>query len=246
MRRCIAAGLAVATLAFAGHGQAQALQTGTYTLKATAGEIINGDPAYAGLLPADTQEEWVVHVPPAYSPKSPPGILVYISPTAAADVPPHWDTAIDDTNLIWISAAHSGNDVLLSRRVADALVGLKAVEDRYAHDARRVYIAGFSGGGRAASRVMSNLPGIFTGAIYICGGDSWPDGAAVERMTRARYVFMTGPDDFNRSEVRSLYGAYLKAGMTQAKLMDLVYLGHDLPAASDLGAAIAFLDGGTP
>jgi hypothetical protein len=93
---------------------------------------------------------------------------------------------------------------------------------------------------------MSNLPGVFSGAIYICGADVWPKDAHVADMARARYVFITGADDFNRGDMRALYAAYVKAGMTQTRLMDLVYLGHDLPAASDMAAAIAFLDGRAP
>lgn len=38
-------------------------------------------------------------------------------------------------------------------------------------DDQQIFVAGFSGGGRVASKLASQYPEVFAGALYICGQD---------------------------------------------------------------------------
>ena len=237
----------VAALAFAWPAAAQTPQTGTFIVSDTPIALIEDRAqAWAPTTRVDAKISWVVHVPPAYDPARPPGIVVYISSTSSGDVPKDWDGVLDRDNLIWISARDAGNDEETRRRIYDAILALALVQKRYAYDPQRLYVAGFSGGGRTASTLMATAPYLFNGALYICGVDvikaETPDLAA--RMISNRYVFMTGGGDFNHAEVKAAYKAYLKAGAMNSHLMDLKRLEHVLPAADDFAAALDLLDAG--
>ena len=237
--------LAATVLILARPAMAQTPQTGTFAVTDTPAALIgNQATAYAAMTSVDTPVTFVVHVPATYDPSHPPGILAYISPTASGDMPAGWADVLDRDNLIWISARDSGNDVETRRRIYDVILALAVVQHRYAFDGRRVYLAGFSGGGRTASEMMATAPYLFDGAIYICGAEfhrARTDELAA-RMMDDRYVFVTGGGDFNRSEIRSTWRAYVKAGAGQAHLMDLDKLPHVLPDADGLAAAITALD----
>jgi hypothetical protein len=117
-------------------------------------------------MPPDEAIEWQVYVPETYDPEHPAGILTYISPTQKGSIPPQWKTLLDEQNLIWIGANNSGNKVRVQRRMAYALTAPAVINKSYQIDDARVYLAGFSGGGRVASMVAAEYPEIFKGAIF--------------------------------------------------------------------------------
>ena len=219
---------------------------GYVSLAATADEIRGHDAGtfFGSALDPDDVNEWALYVPESYDPGSPPGLLVFISPTDSGRMPGRYRQVLDDNNLIWIGANHSGNRVRFARRISLALLATAIADSNYPIDPSRVYVSGFSGGGRTASAVAPEYAQLFTGAIYICGVDFW-EGRKPKRMDRVRdnrYVFLTGSKDFNRSETRRVHRAYRRAKVENIMLLEVPGMEHRMPPPEDLAQAIAFLD----
>jgi predicted esterase len=219
---------------------------GEVSLAATAHEIL-GDEATALLGSAlDPHEinEWAVYVPESYDPESPAGLLVFISPGDSGRMPGRYRQVLDDNNLIWIGANQSGNQVLVGRRISLALLATVIADSKYRIDASRVYVSGFSGGGRTASMLAPEYAQLFTGAIYICGADFWDrrKPKQLDRVRDNRYVFLTGSKDFNRSETRRVHRAYRRADVDNVMLLEVAGMDHRMPPPEDLAQAITFLD----
>jgi predicted esterase len=156
---------------------------GEVSLEATAHEILGDDATtlFGSALDPDEVNEWALYVPESYDPESPAGLLVFISPTDSGRMPGRYRQVLDDNNLIWIGANHSGNRIRVARRISLALLATAIADSSYRIDASRVYVSGFSGGGRAASAVAPEYAQLFTGAIYICGADFW-EGRTPKRL----------------------------------------------------------------
>jgi len=219
---------------------------GEVRLSATAHELLGDDSAglFGTALHPQEVAEWELYVPENYEPGLPAGLLVFISPTDSGRMPRRYQSVLDEKNLIWIGANHSGNQVRVARRVSLALLATAVADRNYRIDASRVYVSGFSGGGRTASAVAPEYAQIFTGAIYICGVNFW-DGRKPKRLDQVkdnRYVFLTGKKDFNRAETRSVHRAYRRADVDNVLLLEVPGMDHRMPPADDLGAAITFLD----
>ena len=221
---------------------------GEMSLSATAHELLGDHSAnlFGTALDPDEVIEWEIYVPADSDPGSPAGLLVFISPTESGKMPRRYQPVLDEKNLIWIGANHSGNRVRVARRVSLALLATALADRDYRIDASRVYVSGFSGGGRTASAVAPEYAQIFTGAIYICGVNFW-DGRKPKRLDRVRenrYVFLTGRKDFNRSETRRVHRAYQRADVENVLLLEVPGMDHRMPPVEDLATAISFLDSG--
>jgi predicted peptidase len=162
-------------------------------------------------------------------------------------MPGRYKPILAEENLIWIGANHSGNRVRVARRISLALLATALADREFSIDASRVYVSGFSGGGRTASAVAPEYPQIFKGAIYICGVNFWNSRKPKElgRVRDNRYVFLTGKEDFNRSETRRVLRAYQRADVEEVLLLEVPGMDHRMPPAHDLAAAIDYLDNGT-
>jgi poly(3-hydroxybutyrate) depolymerase len=200
--------------------------------------------ALASTLPADRSVTWKVYVPEQAGSN---GVLVYVSPTSGGEPDPEWLAVFEDKHLVWVAAEGFGNTEPSAQRVLAAIMGLTKVQQSFKTDARRIYIAGLSGGGRVASQAATKFPRMFNGALYIAGADFWTQAETplLESISRNRYVFLTGSEDFNRRENRKVYKKYRKSGVKEALLMDLDGYGHHNPDAAQLAAALQFLDGAT-
>ena len=197
-----------------------------------------------------TDERFVLYVP-----QSPPptgfGLLVFVPPWNQAEVPPSWLRVLDQFGLIFVSAARSGNDQsVIGRRVPLALEGEYNVAARYRLDPQRIYIAGFSGGSRAALRIALAYPDVFRGAILDAGGD--PIGESDfplpprELFFRAQetmhVVFVAGDHDLqpamrDRASMRSL----MDWCISNVDSYTEPFLAHELMTAAALSRALSFL-----
>ena len=219
---------------------------GEVRLAASASEVLGEEATalFGSALDPDDVNEWAMYVPDSYDPESPPGLLVFISPTDSGRMPGRYSAVLDDHNLIWIGAHHSGNRVRVARRISLALLATVIADNNYRIDPSRVYVSGFSGGGRTASAVAAEYAQLFTGAIYICGVNFW-DGHKPKQLDRVRdnrYVFLTGTRDFNRSETRRVHRAYRRAAVENVMLLEVAGMDHRMPAPEDLARAITYLD----
>ena len=193
---------------------------------------------------ADETLTWKIYVPPNYDPDAAPGLMVFVSPTRDSWMQRNWAPLLAEKNLIWVSAEGSGNYTLTNKRILLVLTSPYVVSDRYEVDPDRIYVAGFSGGGKVASLTAPRFANLFRGAIYICGVEFWSekDPERLSLATSSRYVFVTGTRDFNRIPTKRAYEKYLHAGMTNSKLMVIKGMEHATPDAKHLREAIDYLD----
>lgn len=215
-------------------------------IQATAGQLLGEEKAsrFKKVLAPDEPISWEVYLPRNDSSEE-PGVFVYVSPMSTGRIDSRWREVMDQQNLIYIAANKSGNRIPTIRRMVLATLGVTALGQRYAFDTSHINVAGFSGGGRVASRIATQYPDVFTGALYICGVDFWKKDKTpnVERVIQNRFVFLTGTKDFNRRETRQIQKRYIKAGAQHTKLIVVPGMAHTHPDAAYLTEAIQFLLG---
>lgn len=226
--------------------QDQGVKVGSFVIKSTSSALLGEETAasYSSFLGTVEEIEWELHVPKNYNPKSPPGVIVYVSPQNRINIPSGWTNVTEENNLIWIAARMSGNNINVSKRISFAVMALSLIQLDYQIDPTRIYITGFSGGGRIASIVATEYPNIFKGAIYNSGVNFWQqsDPELLELIKSHRYVFVTGSDDFNLKDTRQVYAKYKKAGAKNIELNVIRGMGHENPKRRRFARAIEFLD----
>ena len=214
------------------------------------------DPRRAG-------ESFEVYVPEAYAAGEPHGALVWISPgpfggTERREI---WKL-LDERRVIWIGANRSGNDRSPSDRAALALDAAALVQELYDVDRARVWVGGYSGGGRVASGLALLSPDVFRGGLFVMGCDFYRDvpvpfapgstwRAALREPPRLRelrrehrFVLLTGFRDFNVSQCRAVAEAFAREGFRHAVLLEAPALSHYDPVPEAWwGRALSFLDG---
>ena len=221
-------------------------RTGDFSLSFKASELFTPEKlaGYGHAVEGDDEITWEVYVPPGTDFNKPPGVLTYISPTPSGRLTEAWKPLLAEKNLIWIGANRSGNLQRTPPRVVYAILGTELIRSQYPVDETRLYLSGFSGGGRVASWTMTQYSKIYRGAIYFCGVNYYdlaPETYAL--MEPNRYVFMTGTDDFNLRDTRNVYQRYRKAGFPHLLYMNVPDMGHRLPSVNRLEVALDYLDG---
>lgn len=199
---------------------------------------------YKKILEPDEPISYQVYLPDNNSTEI-PGVFVYVSPMKTGRIDSRWREVMDQQNLIYIAADRSGNKIPTIRRMVMATMAVQALGQDHEFDTSQISISGFSGGGRVASRVATQYPEVFTGAIYICGVDFWKKDQTpkVERLIQNRFVFLTGTRDFNRTETRKIHKRYVKSGAQYSTLIEVPGMGHNHPDARYLTEAVQYLQG---
>jgi len=200
------------------------------------------------------EETFEVYVPESYRPRRGFGLLVWIDSDDRGTLPSEdWKPVLDRQRLLFIAANRSGDhhDTAL-RRVPLALDAAAAMHRRYALSPARSYVAGFGGGGRAASYAALAFPEVFQGAVLMCGaegvagfGGDVPlsaEGLPEQSREKSRYAILTGEHDPHRETVVSARESMIKAGIRQVHLLDVPGLDHRLPPAPWLARAVEVLD----
>ncbi len=125
-----------------------------------------------------------------------------------------------------------------------AVLGPQIAAKNYRIDTDRIYLSGFSGGGKVAGMVSIDFANLFKGAIYICGTEHWTSHPPklFDQVKANRYVFLTGTEDFNRDLTGDTYYKYKKAGLRNIKLMVVPRMRHENPSTRNFRTAINYLD----
>ena len=219
---------------------------GEYTASSTILELMGAEQArsFEDKIPVNTPVRWEIYVPEHYDPAKPAGVLVFINSKNSGKILDEWKAIMDRHNLIWIGANESGNDISIPQRVAYAILAPKLINTHYTINPERVYLSGFSGGGRMASMVATEYNSIFKGAIYNSGANFWGESALTryQEMSNNHYVFVAGTEDFNLEDTKQVYNAYLEAGVKNSKLIVVPNMPHKRPDADILDTAINYLD----
>ena len=222
-------------------------RTGAFNMTATLEQLLGEASAEVqSVIARDEQIDWEVYVPKNYNPDLPAGVMVFVSPSNKGDLPAGWAGVMEDHNLIWVSANKSGNDVPVVNRMLKAIYGLEAVRQLYSIDDSRIYVAGFSGGGKVASRIANNFATTFAGGIFICGSHTWGETKSenVEAIKSNRYVFLTGEFDQALEPTKRAYRSYRAVDVPNIKLVVVRGMGHSNPPGHELKKAIQFLETG--
>jgi poly(3-hydroxybutyrate) depolymerase len=203
-------------------------------------------------------ESFEIVVPAACGADNPHGLLVWVSP-GRADVPREWLDVLARRKLIWICPNNAGNKRHFLVRLGFALDAVHNAKQKYAVDTTRIYVAGFSGGGRVASIAALTYPDVFTGALPMMGsnfyrplpagdGKFFQAGAArpIDRvLVQAKQrpmVLLTGERDGNRAQTKANFEAMQKERFTRVGYVEVPAIGHDMPTAEWVDKALTQLD----
>lgn len=148
------------------------------------------------------QEKFTLYVPTQMPPKG-YALMVFVPPWQEGVIPRLWPPVFERHGMIFVSAAHSGNDVSTKERRAPlALLAAHNVMALYRVDPEQVYVGGFSGGSKVALRVAIRYPDLFRGALLEAGSEAIDENnppAPAELFHRfqesMRLVFLTGVED---------------------------------------------------
>lgn len=210
----------------------------------------------SGQVITPAREMWQVYVPKSYDGTVPYGVLVWVQPEDESRFPPGWGGVLDTYHVIYVSAANSGNDQgVYSRRIPLALTGLANIESRYRIDPARVYIGGFSGGGKVASMIAAAYADVFTGGLFVAnsfgiGTAEIPLPAAgiyASMRKRGRYVFLVGSNDpFAELVTNRAVAADEQHCILRVKAVNMFNRGHVNANAAYLNYALKYLDSPPP
>jgi tetratricopeptide (TPR) repeat protein len=210
------------------------------------------------------RESFSLVVPESYRPEVPHGLLVWVSPGPIGGASrPDLLHELALRRLIWVGANDAGNERPRWYRFALALDAAHNLAKLYRIDPERIYIAGYSGGGRVSSVLSVVYPEIFRGGLLMVGcdwfrplpipdrpGTSWP--ALYPKpakpdldlaKSRNRYVFLTAERDFNRVQTREVLHAFEREGFAHTTYIEVPGIGHYGPVPTpDWARAFDALD----
>jgi dienelactone hydrolase len=197
-------------------------------------------------------ERYALYVPQGAPGEHGYGLVVFVPPWPQAAVPRRWRKALDEHGVLFATAAGSGNEAMeLPRRVALALHVYANVAKVHPVDPQRVYVAGFSGGGRVALRMAIGYPDVFRGALIDGAGDDvgsflvpLPEAKLLQlAQERSRLVYLYGSDD----EPNAQRARYSMASAQALCVADVAKLpmhgrGHEPADASTWERGLALLE----
>lgn len=205
------------------------------------------------------EESFWVRLPAGEEPLRGSGLLVWISPTPQWPVPrPFWP-ALDELNMIAVGAHGAGNQRQVYERLQLALDAIETASTRWTIDPQRVYVTGFSGGGRSASMLWAGFPELLVGAIPIGGLSSWervpaegrggllpatlprPTGERLGRLKQRRLSAVTGTEDFNEQETLDRIEHLTREGF-HCRAVDVPGLDHSIPGPDVIGPELLWID----
>ena len=203
-------------------------------------------------------ESFEIIVPAACTAENPHGVLVWVSP-GRADLPRDSLAALAKRKLIWVSPTDAGNERHFVARIGLALDAVHNVKASYPVDESRVFISGFSGGGRVSSLVALTYPDVVTGAMPMMGCNFYRqlpagDGKAF-RATAAKpiaplftlakklpLVLVTSERDANQPQTKANFEAFKKDGFRHVSYIEVPGIGHTLPTVDWFENGLAQLD----
>ena len=205
------------------------------------------------------KERFQLIIPESYSVRTNWGLFVWVSPGNSPKIPHDWEVALAGQKLLFIGAYNAGNERNAFDRFRLAVDASHNIRQRFHVDPKRVYISGFSGGGRVASMLAVTYADIFTGAIPICGVDFYTDLPAGDGGTfgrsyipdpslaalarnRGHFALITGESDPNRANTKAAYEhGFRKYGFSHVLYLEVPKMGHAIPSGDWLEKALAFL-----
>lgn len=231
------------------------VQAGPEEVKARLHCLEDPTPLEAG------RENFQLLVPKNYRADERWGVFVWISPSDSAGVPPEWQEVLARRRLLFVGALKAGNSRNILERIQLAVCASAGMRERFPVDERRVYVSGFSGGGRVASMLGVAYADMFTGAASFMGVNFYtdlpsadakkiyppqfiPDDAVLEiAKKRSRFALVTSEKDFNKADTRIVAElGFKREGFPATTYLEAPGIGHSMPPAEWLEKALQFLD----
>jgi predicted esterase len=151
---------------------------------------------------ADPTKSYALYLPSGYDASRPWPIVFALDPAARGRVPvERFRAAAETWGYVVAGSNDSRNGPLEPSARAFAAVA-EDVRSRLRLDERRFYLAGFSGGARAAS-VLAGLEVVKVAGLVACGAGLSP-GIEPEQIPPAYHLGIVGGRDFNYLEMREL------------------------------------------
>jgi len=193
-----------------------------------------------------TAQSYELFVPQQANAKQPSALVLFISPGNKSSGWNAWRKVCEQRGILFAGPHAAGNNCPQAQRVRIVMDVLDDVRRRFAIDADRTYVSGFSGGGRIACQLGFSLPEYFGGVVPICAaGDLRQESWLRQRVTdRLSVALLTGENDFNRSEVERYRGPILQELGVRTKIWVFPKLGHGLPKGNQLGEVFTWLEDG--
>jgi hypothetical protein len=201
------------------------------------------------------QEKFAAFVPTPV-PADGYALLVFIPPWENARLPRGWGPVLECNQMIFVSAAHSGNSAnIVGRREPLALLAAGTIMARYPVNPAKVYVGGYSGGSRVALRLAVAHPELFRGALLNAGSDPLGEadfpvpapGIFARVQESSRMVYLTGENDSVNVEKDAQSAASLRRRCVfDTDTQVIPWTGHDVAGPSALGHALASLQKHTP
>jgi hypothetical protein len=207
------------------------------------------------------KDDFQLLIPKTYRAEERWGVFVWISPSDSARVPREWEEMLAKRRLLFVGALKAGNNRNILERIQLAVCASAGMRERFQVDERRVYVSGFSGGGRVASMLGVAYADMFTGAASFMGVNFYtdlpsadgkqlyppqfiPDEQVLEiAKTRSRFALVSSEKDFNRADTRIVWEqGFKKEGYPAVAYLEVPGIGHSLPTAEWLEKTLEFLD----
>jgi ankyrin repeat protein len=194
-----------------------------------------------------------VYVPEEYSEKNPPGLLIYIS---GGYPNREYRETLDSHNLIWAGVncySFKLGDILREKHphIVFTLAMVYDLARHYRVDPSRIYLAGFSWGGRLTGRILYQYPNIFRGGIasggcQVVNRESSDAEGMIDAFEMARrdtaLVITAGDNDHNREEAYSKYDFLLRMQFRNVYYIQEPGRGHAPLTGENFDRALGLLD----
>ena len=202
--------------------------------------------------PLDPKAETILlHLPASYTPNTPHGLLIWISPSDSPRLPKDWLEVLAQRKIIFAGTQRCGNSRNIFDRIRMSVAINADLRNRLNIDGRRVYASGFSGGGRVASMLGIAWADMFSGSIPFMGVNFYtdlpspdgrktyapqyiPDDAVLNIAKRStRHVLVTSDQDFNRADTKIVFEkGYQAEGFSRVHLLQVPDIAHKMPSAA--------------
>src|SRR3954451_12881799 len=188
-----------------------------------------------------------IYVPQKYDPRSQPvGVIVWIAPEEGVGFRQEWREVLDRHGIVFVEPDAVPNTSHVVWRAFMATEAARQAKRHFNVDPDRVYIAGFSGGGRVASHAAMFFADVFDGCFAMCGCNFYRDVPAGENKVwpgfwrspeanlvklaraRSRFVLLTGTEDFNRESTKAVADAMTAEKFAHVTFLDIPGMEHKI------------------
>jgi pimeloyl-ACP methyl ester carboxylesterase len=188
----------------------------------------------------DPAQSYALYLPSKYSPEKTWPILYAFDPGARGNIPVEiFRGAAEEYGYIVVGSNNSRNGPWVLN-LAAARAMWEDTRERFALDAERVYMAGFSGGARVACDLAGVLRGRVAGVIA-CGA-GFPIGPRAGPAKDTPFVFFgaVGIRDFNFAELKELDKTLDDLGLVHR--IEVFAGGHDWPPGPLATEAVEWME----